>query len=78
MFLGVPKKINTTVTAYCKIFEKKRLKNYNNIAISRVKGENLITQLEERQNTTLKFIDQADKDLQFEDLPLTSEELKYS
>lgn len=38
----------------------------------------IIAILEERRNTTLKCIDQAEKDLQFEDLSLTSEEVKDS
>ena len=38
--------------------------NYN-IAISLAKREDIITQLTQRRNTTLRCIDQADEELKF-------------
>jgi len=68
LVVGIPNKIHTTVTSYRKIFEKENLQNNNNLAMSVPKREDIIAIiaiLEERRNTTLKCIDQAEKDLQF-------------
>jgi len=64
-FVGVPKEVHPILTKYRAIFEKEFIGSNYNIAISLAKREDIITQLTQRRNTTLRCIDQTDEELKF-------------